>query len=70
MDNSISVTVSPKDGAITCVFDLDRTLITSDLLVESGFAHFGSDIFRTFLHLRSLKNGGTSRLKADISTAL
>jgi hypothetical protein len=70
MDNSISVTVSPKDGAITWVVDLDGTLITSDLLVDSGFAHFGSDIFRTFLLFRSLKNGGKTRLKGDIAIAL
>jgi 4-hydroxybenzoate polyprenyltransferase/phosphoserine phosphatase len=68
MADLVSATFSPEDSTIPLVVDLDGTLITSDLLVESGFAHLGSDLFRTFLLFRSLKNGGKSRLKADIAS--
>src|ERR1700723_1075212 len=48
------------------VVDLDGTLIQTDLLIESFFAHVGTDPGRIF-RLAAAALTGKSRLKADIA---
>jgi 4-hydroxybenzoate polyprenyltransferase len=59
-------TLSVPSKHRSLVVDLDGTLIRSDLLVESCFAHLGNDL----LHLFGILSGiwrGKARLKAEIA---
>jgi 4-hydroxybenzoate polyprenyltransferase len=58
------------DSQIPLVVNLDGTLIKSDLLIESGFAHLGANPFRFFSLFYSLKSGGKAQLKADIANTI
>ncbi|WP_294541047.1 UbiA family prenyltransferase [uncultured Rhodoblastus sp.] len=58
------------DDKVPLVVDLDGTLIKSDLLVESGFAHLGADLSQAFLLFSALRSGGKARLKAEIANAI
>ena len=51
---------------VPLVIDLDGTLIRSDLLVESAFAHVGANPLR-ILRLFTLLMSGKAALKADIA---
>ena len=67
MQASGGVPVSGEDGATPLVVDLDGTLIHSDLLVESAFAHVGAAPLRIGGLLLSLAKGKAA-LKAEIAS--
>jgi 4-hydroxybenzoate polyprenyltransferase/phosphoserine phosphatase len=54
------------DGITPLIVDLDGTLIRSDLLVESAFAHVGADPLRLFSLSAALRRGKAT-LKAAIA---
>ena len=56
----------PAPPAPPLVIDLDGTLIRTDLLVKSFFAHLGANPLRAFA-LASSIFGGRARLKAEIA---
>jgi 4-hydroxybenzoate polyprenyltransferase/phosphoserine phosphatase len=56
----------PAPLAPPLVIDLDGTLIRTDLLVESFFAHLGANPLRAFALVSSIL-GGRARLKAEIA---
>ncbi|MGH6737164.1 MAG: haloacid dehalogenase-like hydrolase [Methyloceanibacter sp.] len=58
----------PKTAALPLVVDLDGTLIRSDLLIESAFAHLGQNPLR-ILGLLSALFRGKAALKAHIAKA-
>src|SRR5215471_11657655 len=53
-------------GSVPLVVDLDGTLIRSDLLVESAFAHVGANPLRVFALTAALMKGKAA-LKAKIA---
>lgn len=57
-----------KADALPLVVDLDGTLIRTDLLIESGFAHLGQDPFRVTGLVSALLQGKAA-LKARIADA-
>jgi 4-hydroxybenzoate polyprenyltransferase/phosphoserine phosphatase len=66
---TLELAVQRDDGAVPLVVDLDGTLLRSDLLVETAFAHINANPLQLASMLRALRKGKAA-LKAVIAAGV